>query len=149
MRRSKTKSGEQGQVIIEFAFVVPLLGLILLCIVDLGLVVREYQVVQNAAREAARYSAQEINQMSRRSPAEAASIEADIQNFAARYAAQEGITIDPSWVLVTQRYAIPDNCGSQITITYPRQFLLLGAPLLPTGTVTLTARALFYNLYGC
>ena len=147
IRPLKTTSGEQGAVLVEMAFALPLLALVFLCIIDLGLVVREYQLVQNAAREAARYSALPANQMSLN--ANPAAILNDIKSFAVQYAANEHITINPGNVQVDQNVPIPTNCGSQITITYQRPMLLLGAPILPTTTITLTARAIFYNLYGC
>ena len=151
MRHTKTKSGEQGAVLVEMALMLPLLALIFLTIIDLGLIVREYQLLQNAAREAARYSAQPVNQISRSGTPDATL--ADIKQFAVNYAAQEGITIDltidPNYVQVDQRVEIPGNCGSRITITYPRQILFLGAPFLPVTSITLNAQSVFYNLYGC
>ncbi len=47
--------GERGQAMIEFAFVMPLLILLLMGIFDLGRGVYAYNVVASAAREGARY----------------------------------------------------------------------------------------------
>jgi Flp pilus assembly protein TadG len=149
MRPAKTNSGEQGAVLVEMAFVLPIMALVFLNIIDLGLIVREYQVLQNAAREAARFSAQDVNQLSQ-SPDPAATTAA-IKTFAVQYAAEQHITIDPNNVTINQVYVFPGtgNCGTQITITYPRPVLLLGAPFLPINTITLTGTVIFYNLYGC
>jgi Flp pilus assembly protein TadG len=132
---------------VEMAFALPLMALILLSIIDLGLIVREYQLVQNAAREAARFSAQYENWIINSS--DPAGTTTAIKQFAVRYAAQENITIDPNNVTINQDYSIPGNCGSEITITYPRPVLLLGAPFLRISTITLSGRSIFYNLYGC
>ncbi len=152
MRSAKTKSGERGAVLVEMAFVLPILALIALNIIDLGLIVREHQVLQNAARETARFSAMPINWILG-STTPAATTTA-IQQFAVQYAAQERITIDPSNVTINQDYSVPGatgtgNCGSQITINYSRPVLLLGAPFLPISTINLTGTSIFYNLYAC
>ncbi len=148
MRHTKAKSGEQGAVLVEMAFVLPVLALIFINIIDLGVIVREYQVLQNAAREAARFSAQPMNQMYA-AGADAPTIQAAIEDFVINYAAGEKVTIARSNITIEQRYVIPGGaCGSQITITYSRP-LLLGAPLFPTNTMTLTGTAVFQNLYGC
>ena len=146
-KTSGDKSGHNGAVLVEMAFMLPLLALIFLCIIDLGLVIREYQVLQNAAREAARFSAQPKNQIAM-APNPAAKL-TEIQQFAATYAAQENVSINLGDITVNQTFAIPGNCGSEITITYARSFFVLGVPILPTGSVTLTGRSVFYNLYGC
>ncbi len=147
MRRAKIKSVEQGAVMVEMAFALPLLALVFLSIIDLGIIVREYQVIQNAAREAARFSSQQANFIAGSS--DPTGTEDAIKQFAVRYAALEHITIDPTKVTVNQGDRITGyGCGSRITITYPRQVLLLGAPFLPIGTITLTGDSFFYNLYG-
>ena len=148
MRCIKTKSDEQGAVLVEMAFALPLLGLIFLSILDLGFIVREHQLLQNAAREAARFSAHEANSMLRLLPAQRPAKLVEIKQFAVRYAAQEGIVVDPNNVSVNQGFLIPGNCGSEITITYPRSLFLLGRPLIPINAITITGRAVFYNLYG-
>ncbi len=49
--------GDPGQATVEFALVVPLVGLLLLAIVQVGLTVRTDVMVTHAAREAARVAA--------------------------------------------------------------------------------------------
>ncbi len=51
----KTRCRERGQALIEFAFVMPLLVLILMGVFDLGGAIYAYNVVSSAAREGARY----------------------------------------------------------------------------------------------
>ena len=45
------------------ALVLPLLTLLLIGIINMGLVIREHQVLQNAAREGARYSTLQGNRI--------------------------------------------------------------------------------------
>jgi Flp pilus assembly protein TadG len=47
--------GERGQSLIEFALVVPIFFLLIMGIVDLGHALHDYVVLENAAREGARY----------------------------------------------------------------------------------------------
>ena len=46
-----------GQALVEFAFILPLLLLLITLILDLGRVVFYYSVISNAAKEGARYGA--------------------------------------------------------------------------------------------
>jgi len=48
------RKGERGQAIVELALTLPLLLLVLLGIFDFGLMFQRFEVVANAAREAAR-----------------------------------------------------------------------------------------------
>ena len=50
----EARRGERGQAIIELALTLPLLLLVLLGIFDFGLMFQRFEVVANAAREAAR-----------------------------------------------------------------------------------------------
>src|SRR4026209_1511838 len=112
--------GERGAILVELAFAMPIIALIFLIAIDVGLVVREYQVIQNAAREGARYSALPSNQVGNNNPS--ATI-ANIQNFVVQYAAQEKITVAAGNVTVNQSYTIPlsggvNATGSEITVQY-------------------------------
>ena len=51
-RRSQHQ--QRGTALIEMAMILPLLTLLLVGIVNMGLMIREHQVLQNAAREGAR-----------------------------------------------------------------------------------------------
>ncbi len=149
MRRLKRHSGEQGAVLVEMAFALPLLALVFLSILDLGLMVREYQVLQNAAREGARYSVIQSNQISIKPATEQAAVLSDIQNYVVQYCAEERITITAANVTVNQAYGWPAACQSEIAVTYTRPLFLLGRPFFPFSAITLTGRSVFQNLYGC
>ena len=132
---------------VEMAFVLPIMTLILVSIINLGLIVREHQLLQNAAREGARYSSLPPNQISM-SADPAGRLQA-IRQFVVSYALEENIVINAGDVGVNQTFLIPGGCGSEIVVTYVRPTLLLGKPFLPIGSLRLTARAVFHNLYGC
>jgi Flp pilus assembly protein TadG len=142
------KSVERGVALVEFAIVLPFLVTLLLIAVDLGVVIREHQILQNAAREGARFSALPQNWVSTVNPT--ATLDA-IQQRVVDYLAQENITVDKGSVTVNQRYPIKAGSltvfGSQITVTYTRSLVIAGAPLLPLGQVTLTGQSVFRNLY--
>ena len=144
----RVKSGERGAVLVEMAFVLPIIALIFLSIIDLGLIVREFQLLQNAAREAARVSILPRFQIFS-SPTDMCATSGAIKQVAVDYLAQEKIGITASNVTVNQVLGYPADCQSEITINYTRPVFLLGAPFLSVGSVNLTGRSVFQNLYGC
>ena len=153
----------------EVALLLPLLSILLLGTIDLGLVIREHQLLQNAAREGARFSALPKNKIDpvTNPPATPEAIRDRVIN----YLAQENITISavactqpnpPSkvWtcgdITISQEHQISTTVGgttftdfgSAVTVTYTRAFLIPGGPYLPFNNVTLTGTAVFPNLYG-
>lgn len=143
------RRGSRGAVMVEFAIMLPLLVLIILLIVDLAWCLRECQILENAAREGAHYSSLDRNWVGPRNPN--ASI-ANIKQVVINYCSQENITVQAADINVTQ--AFPINVGgnvlhgSEVTVSYPRQFVIRGAGLLPSGQMTLVGRAVFLNQYG-
>jgi Flp pilus assembly protein TadG len=133
---------------VEFALILPLLALIILVIVDLGWILRETQILENAAREGARFSAQPLNQVGSTQPT--ATI-ARIQQVVINYCSQENLTVSATDITVNQSFQFPiggyNATGSDVTITYQRQFLLPGTGFLPSGQMTLVGRAVIRNLY--
>lgn len=131
-----------GAALVEFAFVVPILALILIIIIDGGLAIWEHQLLQNAAREGARFA----------SLPPGASVAATQQRVL-DYCAQEGITVNAADVAVDPAYPIPLGGGltvrgTEVRVSYVRGMLLLGRPLLPSNNITLTGRSVFRNLYN-
>lgn len=139
---------QRGAVLVEMALVLPLLAALLVVVVDLGLALREYQVLQNAAREAARYA---INPQS--GPATPTYSEAAVKAVVVDYMLQHaGIdAVSATSVSVVHDAPIVDGpftlYGSQITVTYSRQLLIAAGGLLPLPAVTLKASAVFRNMY--
>jgi hypothetical protein len=60
----KGRNSEKGAVAIELAIVLPLFALLLLGTFEMGLIARDHQALQNAAREGARFSALPKNDIS-------------------------------------------------------------------------------------
>jgi Flp pilus assembly protein TadG len=147
--RARPGQKDQGTAIIEIVLVMPVLVLCLLVAIDLGLALREHQVLQNAAREAARFSALPGNQVSPLNPNATLTY---IQQRAVDYCQREKVTISASDVAVDQAYTIPIGgtvtsvAGSHISIVH-RHSLLIGVPYFGAGTLTLRAGAVFRNLY--
>ena len=54
LKLSRRNRSERGAVLIEAAFALPLLLLVVVCIMDFGLLFHRYEVLTNAAREGAR-----------------------------------------------------------------------------------------------
>jgi hypothetical protein len=146
IRLRQTWLDQKGAVLVEMAFTLPILALIFLNIIDLGLMIRQYQILQNAAREGARISIQPLNQIFFRTAGTECVPSNLIKDRVVDYCAQEKITITRGDVTINQTYA---PCASEITVTYTRPMLLMGAPLLPTNLLTLTGRSIFSNFYGC
>lgn len=140
---------ERGAVLVELAIVLPLLALIFLTVIDLGLVIQESQILQNAVREGARFSSLPTSHVD---PVNPMASDAEIRRRVTDYCLEEGIVVDPADVTVNQQYPInlPGGLtvfGSEVIVSYDRAFLIPGAPLLPFAQVRLTRRAVFRNLY--
>src|SRR6266705_3178298 len=95
MRRISNKNGsssadQQGSVIVELALMLPVLAIFILGATDLGIIVREHQVLQNAAREGARFSAQPANNID---PSNPTATPNSIRDKVINYLAQENMTI--------------------------------------------------------
>lgn len=152
----RRKQGEQGAVIVEFALVLPLLALLLGGGVEVGLLARDHQVLQNAAREGARFSALPVNDIGGAPDAgTAAAIENRIKSDIQTYLQNEGITAVPNAnITVNQNYMMTITVSgvdynvraSEITIVYPKSLILPGLNLL-ADPVNLVGRAVFRNFY--
>ena len=155
----------------EVALLLPLLSILLLGTIDLGLVIREHQLLQNAAREGARFSALPKNKIDPTNPPPAGGTPEAIRDRVINYLAQENISIPTTactadaveqkrWncggIIIRQRHQITTTIngvvytdfGSAVSVTYNRTFLIPGGPYLPFNNVTLTGTAVFPNLYG-
>jgi len=168
------RSDEQGSVIAELALTLPLLAILILGSVDMGVIVREHQLLQNAAREGARFSALPANNIAPSNPTATADA---IRDKVVSYLAQEKInvtvsacaadgTVAKKWnctmtspsggsITIWQESPIPTlvggvtitEFGSAVTVTYPRALLFPGGPVLGFNSVSLTGNSVFRNLY--
>jgi Flp pilus assembly protein TadG len=145
VRRSVWRN-ERGATLVEFAMVLPLLALFFVGIVDFGMILREHEILQNAAREGARFSAMTANSISGSS--DPAATESAIQNRVVKYLQQENISISSSRVMVNQAYVISvagtTVTGSEVTVSYSKSQFIGGSLF---GPFTMTARSVFRNFY--
>jgi len=149
MRDRPGENGEErGAVIVELALILPFLVILLLGIMDMGLILREHQLVQNAAREGARLSILPQNQVAPFNPSASLST---IKQRVVDYMAQSNITITTAQVQIDQAHPITvgsiTEYGSKVTVTYTRSLFFPAAGYLPFGSVSLSGTATFRNLY--
>lgn len=134
----------------ELAILLPLFGILLLGILEVGGMARDYQVIENAAREGARFSALPANRMAAPSPG---IVETRIKDRIIAYLANERITtVTTGGIVVNQTYEITVGgtkiMCSEITVSYARPVMFPGiAQWMPLGSTTLRGRAVFRNFY--
>lgn len=150
MRRAHSftkKIGQRGSVMVEFAIILPLLLFMFVGIVDFGLIIREHQILQNAAREGARLSILPTYQIA--TAGNPATTTTAIKNRVVQYLAQENITITTGDVTVSQNFPIDFGgvfgTGSQIVVSYSRPLLIGNG--WPFGPAALRGEVVFRNLY--
>jgi hypothetical protein len=141
---SQLQKKEKGVICVEIALILPFLILLLLGALDFGLLVHEHQVLQNAAREGARYSAQH------RIGDHGVTLGA-IQNRVVRYCDLQNITIQPGDVAVNQAYDYTLGGetirASEVTITRSRSVITPGMSRLLGDPVTIRGHGVFGNFY--
>jgi|WetSurMetagenome_2_1015567.scaffolds.fasta_scaffold759755_2 Flp pilus assembly protein TadG len=152
--RENWRTDDRGAVLVEFALVLPLLFLLLLAAVEFGYAFRTHQILQNAVREAARYSVLPGNEVSSLNPnATEAAVKQRIIDYC------QSAHLDP--VVTAAQITINQHCpisytaadgvtgvqGSLVTIDYTHN-LLFGGAMLPIGNhLTLHASVVFRNMY--
>jgi Flp pilus assembly protein TadG len=128
----------------------PLFAILLLGTMEVGSIARDYQVLQNAAREGARFSANPVNKIT---PANQATMTQMIKDRVVAYLATENLTVPSSNVTVNQAYPVTVGAltpnGSQITVTYSRPLMLPGVSNFIPGLASLQLKgtAVFRNFY--
>ena len=108
---------ERGAELVEFAFVFPMLLLVMLGIIDFGFLFQRYEIVTNAAREGARVAILPGYQT------------ADVQARVNQYLTAGGLTpTDPVTVGAAQALSVGSQCITvkPVTVAYQHQFLFLG-----------------------
>ena len=134
------------------AVMLPLLVLFVVGTVDYGLILREFELLQNGAREAARLSVLPQYQIATgvTTAAQTARLNA-IKQSVVDYLANENITINASDVTVDQTASIDmgggiSAIGSEITVSYTRP-ILIGNGWMGFGSVPLKGHVIWRNLY--
>ena len=145
---------DQGSVLLEFALVLPLLFLILLATVEFGYAFREHQILQNAVREGARFSALPGNQVSPLNPnATLAAIQQYVVDYCQK--AHIGTPVKPEEITIDQNclisYSASDGVtgvrGSKVSISHTHSLIFSGAMLPIGGQIALSASVIFRNMY--
>lgn len=142
--------GETGVATVELAVILPFLVLLLIGTLELGLLVRDHQALQNAAREGARFSALPGNKIA--TAAAPATTRANIESVVIAYLANDGITLSGGDITIDQ--AVPMTVGaytvhgSQIEVRYDRTLLFGLLDSIGLSNLTLYGNALFRNFYG-
>ena len=110
------RAGDQrGAQLVEFALVFPIVLLVTAGIIDIGLLLKDYQVVTNAAREGARLGAVHGG---------ATEVTARVNGYLAAGGLQGSATTDVQHVLV------PNPSGAalpavQVVVAYPYEYIVL------------------------
>jgi Flp pilus assembly protein TadG len=149
-RRVGRDAGERGVAAVELALVLPLVGLLLAGTVDIGLLVRDHQALQNAAREAARFSAMPYNRLDMAASPDA--VRAGIENLVIAYLANEGIVVAGGDIAIDQNVTMTVDGltveGSRVDIRYNKSMLFgVLANMGFADPFALTGSALFRNFY--
>ncbi len=143
-RAPTARRRERGSQILEMALVTPLLLFIALMVIEGGGMIRQHQILNNAAREGAHFAIFPENQGQT----------AAIQQAVVTYAANNGVTITAGEVTVNQAVPMQLPSGvwtmtSRVVVAHPYTFRYL--PRLPgfrvANTVNVTGWAQFRNFY--
>jgi Flp pilus assembly protein TadG len=121
---------QEGSSIVEFALVLPVLILVLAGVIDLGHAFHDYIVINNAAREGARFASHFPNEPTL------------IKETTRDEAINTGVTISTTQVSVD---CLNANCsttlsGDPITVTVRYGYRTLLLQIIGVRTITLTSR---------
>lgn len=142
MTRTHTpRRGERGAALLEAAVTIPIILLVSVGIFEFGRAYQTQQVLTNAAREGARLAVLE------------GPTDADVRTRVNAYLTGGGLTsLSDSNIQVNRLVPLNGATASQITITYPFQFMVLNpvvrlvAPTSKTGQdIQMSAAALMRN----
>ena len=137
-RRARHWKGDQGAELIEFAFVFPLLVVVVLGIVDFGFLFQRYEVITNAAREGVRVAVRP------------GTTQTEMEAIVTTYIQSAGLATtatNPVILLIpTTLTSGPDTWPATIVdVTYTHDYVFVGNVLSlvggSLGTVNLQARA--------
>lgn len=116
------RRGERGAELIELAFVLPILLLVVSAIMDFGFLFQRYEVVTNAAREGARMASMPNY------------TDNDIRARVQQYLAASGLTSPPNpFCTITAASNVSLGTGLStiqvrtVTVRYPATFTFIGA----------------------
>jgi Flp pilus assembly protein TadG len=145
--KTTSRHSERGVAAVELALLLPMFGLLLLGVIEVGGMARDFQVVQNAAREGARFSALDPQEISG-----VAAVETRIKDRIIAYLANERITVAAGDISIDQTYTITISginvTCSKVDVTYARPVMFKGiGAWFPLSTTNLKGQAIFRNFY--
>ena len=132
-RLRRLGASERGAELVEFAFVLPTLLLVMAGIMDFGMLFQRYEVVTNAAREGARVAILPGYQ------------NADVTARVNQYLTAGGLTGTATVTVgAPQSLAVGSQCISvrPVTVGYQHQFLFIGPILNVIGLSALADKTL-------
>jgi len=137
-RSGRIRRGEAGTSVVEMAFVLPLLLLLVFAIGDFGIAYTRWNSLTNAVREGARVG------VVFRSPCDPAAVAAEVQNTVANFSASSGL--DGASVVAT----VGNACGGTgtpltVTGTVPYDYVAMAALAGLAPTINLSARTVMRN----
>ena len=118
-RIARRRNGERGTEFVEFAFVLPLLLVVVLGIVDFGFLFQRYEVITNAAREGVRIAVRP------------GTPQTEVENIVTGYVQAVGLTTSPTNpVIVVSPTTItvgPSNWPTTtVDVTYTHDYIFVG-----------------------
>jgi Flp pilus assembly protein TadG len=122
---------ERGAELVEFAFVLPILLVVIGGIVDFGLLFQRYEVVTNAAREGARlaslpgYNESAVRSHVRNYISQGLALYDDRLDAAVPNSSS-GVAVDPVTLSVNPGAGTINIPGTRVTVTYQHTFIMLG-----------------------
>jgi Flp pilus assembly protein TadG len=146
--------GQKGVATVELAIILPMFGILLLGILEIGGMARAHQAVQNGAREGARFAAMPINNLLNLSNADKTTVANRIKDSVIAYLANERIAITRADIALDQDVSISVTGGdtvkgTRVTVTYTRPVLFPGiARWIALNSIRpVQGTAVFRNLY--
>jgi Flp pilus assembly protein TadG len=154
---NKTRNGEGGTQLLELALVLPLLLFLAMLVTEGADFIRVHQVLNNAAREGAKFSSMPENNCN--TVPDPATCLTAIKAAVVNYADNNHVTITTANVVVDQQAAwvVPPGTTagfwvSQVTVTYsyPIIYLKIAPGFIPANqtSILLKGRSQFRNFYG-
>jgi Flp pilus assembly protein TadG len=127
--RAKRCNSPRGQSLVEWAFILPILLLIVFVIVDFGRMVFTYSALYNAVREGARYAT--IH------PTDTSGIQAKVEHYA--------VSLDPAQMVVSfpappDTHRISVRATYQFTLVTPFTAVFFGSDTIPLQAQTTMQR---------
>jgi Flp pilus assembly protein TadG len=130
----------RGQALVEFAFVAPIFLLLLFAVIDFGRYVYYVQILNNAAREGARYAI--VNGANSFTPAGPAAddskVDAKVRNYAIGVIGTAALTVHSAWGTPP---GIPSNDRGQrvhVSVSYDFHSMI---PIVPIPPITITGES--------